>query len=44
MLFRSLPAGEYALYIGLYDAETLQRLSATAGADGRVRLGVVVVE
>jgi hypothetical protein len=39
-----LPAGEYALYVGLYDAETLQRLSATAGEDGRVRLGAVVVE
>jgi len=39
-----LPAGEYTLYVGLYDEETLQRLSADRSDDGRVAMGVVMIE
>lgn len=39
-----LPAGSYRLLVGLYDAETLQRLASPAGADGRVDLAAVLVE
>jgi len=39
-----LPAGEYQLLVGLYDAETLQRLSSAAGDDGRLALATVQVE
>ena len=39
-----LPAGSYRLLVGLYDAETLQRLGSPAGKDGRVDLTAVLVE
>lgn len=39
-----LAAGEYTLYVGLYDAETMQRLATDAGEQGRVLLGTIHVQ
>jgi hypothetical protein len=37
-LNETLPAGEYALLAGLYDAATGRRLATTPGQQDRVRL------